>query len=179
MRIAMVDSVQDEIFDIVDSEDRVIGKATRREIHDRGLLHRSVHTLVFNSRGELFLQKRALTKDQNPGLWDTSSAGHVNAGEDYTTSAHRELMEELGIAANLEYLFKFQACEETFWEHVKVFSCVSDATIVIDPVEISEGRFYSLAEIRKILKKDAGRFTSTFIKLFKKYLETDTETGSP
>ena len=90
-------SDQMEMYDVVDSLDRVIGTATRREIHQKGLLHRSVHILVFNSKGELYLQKRSLNKDENPGYWDTSAAGHVNAGEDYMTSAHRELEEELGI----------------------------------------------------------------------------------
>ena len=167
----MIDSVEDEIFDIVDSDDHVIGKGTRREIHSQGLLHRSVHTLVFNSCGELFLQKRALTKDENPGLWDSFSAGHVNAGEAYVTSAHRELKEELGITAHPAFFCKFQASPETLWEHVSAFTCVSDDKIVIDPGEISEGRFYSLAQIKTILQNDASRFTSTFIKLIEKYFE--------
>ena len=59
-----------ELFDVVDSEDRVTGQATRGGVHAQGLLHRSVHILVFNSQGELFLQKRAMTKDENPGYWD-------------------------------------------------------------------------------------------------------------
>ena len=67
-----------ELFDVVDSENRVIGQATRGEVHAKGLLHRSVHIWVFNSRGELFLQKRAMTKDENPGYWDSSAAGHLN-----------------------------------------------------------------------------------------------------
>ncbi|MFQ5444619.1 MAG: NUDIX domain-containing protein, partial [Nitrospinales bacterium] len=140
-------------------------------VHAQRLLHRSVHIMVFNTKRELFLQKRVLTKDENPGLWDTSSAGHVNAGEDYVSSAQRELKEELGITANLRFLCKFQACSETCWEHVAVFTCVSDDSIVIDPGEISEGRFYSLDEIKNDLQDDAGRFTSTFLKLFEHYRE--------
>ena len=84
-------SVEQEIYNIVDENDRIIGQATRKHIHQNKLLHRSVHVLVFNSRKELFLQKRALCKDENPGLWDTSSAGHVDAGESYDDCAHREL----------------------------------------------------------------------------------------
>ena len=77
-----------ELFDVVDSEDRVIGQATRREVHTKGLFHRSVHIWVFNSRGELFLQKRVMTKDENPGYWDSSAAGHLNAGEGYRSEEH-------------------------------------------------------------------------------------------
>ena len=107
-----------ELLDVVDSKDRVIGQATRGKVHAQGLLHRSVHILVFNSTGDMFLQKRAMTKDENPGYWDTSSAGHVNAGEDYLACAHRELMEELGITGKLQFFMKFSASPETFLEHV-------------------------------------------------------------
>ena len=89
----------DELLTEVDSEDRVIGPRARGEIHRLGLRHRSVHILVFNPRGELFLQQRAASKDINPGLWDTSAAGHVDHGESYDACARRELREELGIEA--------------------------------------------------------------------------------
>lgn len=155
-------SDQMEMYDVVDSLDRVIGTATRREIHQKGLLHRSVHILVFNSKGELYLQKRSLNKDENPGYWDTSAAGHVNAGEDYMTSAHRELEEELGIRAELQEIGRFTACPETFGEHVRIYTCVSDATIVINPREIIEGRFWTFDEIDRALVDPDIPFTSTF-----------------
>lgn len=88
----------DELFDVVDADDRVIGQATRAAVHRDGLLHRSAHVFVFNSRGELFLQRRALSKDENPGVWDSSAAGHLDAGESYAEAARRELLEELGLA---------------------------------------------------------------------------------
>ena len=70
-----------ELLDVVDDNDEVIAIKTRGEIHARGLMHRSVHILVFNSRGEVFLQKRSLSKDEQPGKWDSSAAGHVDSGE--------------------------------------------------------------------------------------------------
>ncbi|MCS7338324.1 MAG: NUDIX domain-containing protein, partial [Verrucomicrobiae bacterium] len=88
-----------EFFDVVNAADEVIGRQPRAEVHRLGLLHRAVHVLVFNSRGQVYLQKRAHTKDRQPGLWDSSASGHVDAGEDYDTAALRELREELGIAA--------------------------------------------------------------------------------
>src|SRR5579872_4336084 len=108
----------DEIFDIVNERDEVIGQAPRREVHARGLWHRAIHVLVFNSRGEIFLQKRSMTKDTAKGKWDSSSSGHVDAGEDYDTCAVRELREEIGLRVNQtpERLFKIEARPETGWE---------------------------------------------------------------
>ena len=63
----------EEIFDVVNERDEVVGQNTRREVHRLGLKHRAVHVLVFNARGEIFLQKRSMTKDREPGKWDSSS----------------------------------------------------------------------------------------------------------
>ena len=81
----------DEIIDVVDVDNNIIRQAPRYEVHNKRLMHRSVHILVFNSQGNLFLQKRSMTKDENPGLWDTSAAGLVDSGEDYLHCAKREL----------------------------------------------------------------------------------------
>ncbi len=161
-----------ELFDVVDSEDRVIGQAARGEVHAKGLLHRSVHILVFNSRGELFLQKRAMTKDENPGYWDSSAAGHVNAGEDYRTSADRELMEELGISGELQFFMKFPASRETYWEHVETYLCTTDQKITINLLEISEGRFWLIPELKESIHNHPGQFTSTFHLFFDNYLKS-------
>ena len=155
-------NVENEIYNVVDENDRVIGTASRKQIHKRNLLHRSVHILVFNSRNELFLQKRALCKDENPGLWDTSSAGHVDAGESYDECAHRELWEELSLKANLKTSLKISACQETYNEHVQVYSCVTDAEIIINQEEISEGAFFSLSKVQKEVSLNPAQFTSSF-----------------
>ena len=101
----------EEIFDVVNERDEVVGQNTRREVHRLGLKHRAVHVLVFNSRGETFLQKRSMTKDREPGKWDSSSSGHVDSGEDYDACAVRELREEIGltVAQAPERLFKIAA----------------------------------------------------------------------
>jgi isopentenyl-diphosphate Delta-isomerase len=90
----------DELFDVVDEQDRVIGQATRREVHAKGLKHRAVHVLVFNGQGQVFLHKRSMLKDSAPGLWGASCAGHLDAGENYDQAALRELKEELGISVD-------------------------------------------------------------------------------
>jgi len=155
-----------EFFDWVDEDDCVIGRASRQEIHQKHLMHRSVHVFVFNSSGNLFLQKRAETKDESPGLWDTSSSGHVDSGEDYITAANRELMEELNICESLSFIMKLKAGPETFWEHVRSYRCVSEKTIRINRDEISEGRFWSPEEIAVAIAQDKCQFTPTFLTLW-------------
>ncbi|MCZ6882595.1 MAG: NUDIX domain-containing protein, partial [Gammaproteobacteria bacterium] len=92
----MIIPVSQELLDVVDEDDRIVCVKTRGEIHELGLMHRSVHILVFNSQRQLFIQKRSMSKDNQPGLWDSSAAGHVDSGEDYHSCAIRELAEELG-----------------------------------------------------------------------------------
>jgi len=84
-----------EFFPVVDEHDRLIGQAPRAEVHGDNLRHRAVHILLFNRKGELFLQKRSRHKDRHPCVWDSSAAGHVDAGEDYDAAAARELQEAL------------------------------------------------------------------------------------
>jgi isopentenyl-diphosphate Delta-isomerase len=163
-------NVEDEIYSIVDENDRIIGQASRKHIHQNKLLHRSVHILVFNSRKELFLQKRALCKDENPGLWDTSSAGHVDAGESYDDCAHRELWEELHLKAALKPSMKISACQATYGEHVRVYTCVTDDAIQINPDEISEGAFFDLGQIQEKMSINPAQFTSSFKLLFNRTL---------
>jgi isopentenyl-diphosphate Delta-isomerase len=160
--------VQDEIYDVVDKVDHVIGQATRREIHQKNLLHRSVHILVFNLQNEVFLQKRSMTKDENPGLWDTSSAGHVDSGETYDECAHRELWEELGIKAILKKLEKIEACQNTYHEHVQIYTCRTNAKININLDEISEGKYFDLEVLKSKIKKKPEQFTLSFKLIFKK-----------
>ena len=161
--------VQDEIYDVVDKMDHVIGQATRREIHQKNLLHRSIHILVFNHQDEVFLQKRSMAKDENPGLWDTSSAGHVDSGETYDDCAQRELWEELGIKALLKPLDKIEACQETYQEYVQVYTCKTNATIKINLDEISEGKYSSLEIIESEIQRIPEQFTSSFKLIMKKY----------
>jgi isopentenyl-diphosphate Delta-isomerase len=161
----------EEIYDLVDIDDRVIGQATRKEIHKKNLLHRSVHIFVFNPEGDLYLQKRAFSKDENPGFWDTSCAGHVDAGENYLTAANRELMEELTISEPLHLFMKIKACKESYWEHVFAYTCTTRQPIKINPTEILEGYYWSLDEINLALSKKKYQFTSTFNILFINYLK--------
>jgi len=99
--------MSEEIFDVVNDRNEVIGQETRSVVHARGLKHRAVHVLVFRKNGDLFIQKRSMAKDADPGRWDTSAAGHLDAGEGYMEAARREVKEELGVDCpdSLTFLF--------------------------------------------------------------------------
>src|SRR5216110_4037851 len=101
----------EETFDVVNERDEVIGQQPRSEVHRLRLNHRAVHVLVFNARGELFLQKRSMRKDCFPGAWDSSASGHLASGESYDACCFRELSEEIGLqlAGPPERLFKVPA----------------------------------------------------------------------
>lgn len=139
-----------EIFDIVDEQDIPIGQAARYEVHGNPLLiHRVSHVLVFDSSGELFLQKRSLNKDVQPGRWDTSVGGHVDRGESYDNAALREMQEELGIGGvKVEFMYKYLHRNDYESEYVSTYRCVWDGPIEIQKEEIDEGRFWPLEKIR-------------------------------
>ena len=82
-----------EILSVVDDQDQVIGRRRRDNIHRLGLSHRAIHVLVFRQDGQIFLQKRGRHKQESPGLWDSSVAGHVDAGETYDACCVREIRE--------------------------------------------------------------------------------------
>lgn len=145
--------MSEEFFDLVDREGRIIGQASRRECHGNpALIHQAVHVAVFNRAGQLFLQKRADTKDIQPGKWDTSVGGHLQAGESPDTGARRELREELGVAdAELTRAYEFIWESPIETELVRTFAIVHEGPFSLQVEEISDGRFWGLEEIAAAL----------------------------
>jgi 16S rRNA (adenine1518-N6/adenine1519-N6)-dimethyltransferase len=131
-----------EQFAVVDGNDRVIGQAPRREVHANNLLHRAVHILIFNRAGELLLQKRSRFKDRHPNVWDSSAAGHVDAGEEYDATAVRELHEELGISTELSRVAKLSASERTGQEFIWLYRGEHDGPFRIARGEIEHAEFF-------------------------------------
>lgn len=154
----------EELFDVVNERDEVIGVAPRAQVHAEGLRHRAAHVLVFNPEGRLFVQRRSFSKDNSPGCWDTSAAGHLDAGEDYHAAALRELGEELGVApdAPLEPLFRFEAGADTGQEFVWVYRAIVSAPLNLEPAEIIDGRWCELAELDDWRRRAPDDFTATF-----------------
>lgn len=164
----------EEIFDIVNERDEVIGRNSRREVHRLGLMHRAVHVLVFNSRGEIFLQKRSMRKDNNPGVWDSSASGHLDCGEGYDACAVRELREEIGLRLNNcpARLFKIAACAETDQEHVWTYHCEADGPFRLHPEEIETGKWLLPEMVTRWIAERPEDFASGFRLVWKKYLES-------
>ena len=161
--------MSEEIFDGCDGDDRVIGQAPRSEVHRRGLLHRAVHIFVFNSRGELLLQRRSATKDEFPLCYTSSASGHLGTGETYDECAPRELQEELRLTSPIEFLAKFAASPETANEHTALYRTVTDDRPTPDPGEIASIEFREPAEIATMLEREPERFAPPFRVLFRWY----------
>jgi isopentenyldiphosphate isomerase len=160
----------EDIFDVVNERDEVIDRKPRSEVHRLGLLHRAVHVLVFNSRGQVFLQKRSMKKDRQPGLWDSSASGHLDCGEDYDRCAVRELQEEIGLTPQTapERLFKIRACPETDQEFVWVYRCQAEGPFQLNPEEIEGGDWFSPDAVSRWVAAKPGEFATAFVFLWKK-----------
>ncbi len=162
-------STDNEILEIVDENDNVIGTATRAEIHRKGLIHRAVHIFVFNSAGEIYVQRRSATKDKFPGVLDSSAAGHVDPGESYERAAVRELQEELGITAPVERVLRVNACPVTDNEHVVLYAAKTDEEPVPSADEIQWGGFMMRDSLTNRMKKEPEDFVPAFVHLWNEF----------
>jgi isopentenyldiphosphate isomerase len=148
--------MDEELLEIVNERGEIIGVAPRSEIHgDPSLMHRVVHVLVFNRRGDLLLQKRSVKKDVAPGRWDTSVGGHVDPGETLEEAASREVFEELGIEAASEFLYSYVHTNPYETEMVHTFRCVHEGGFSFNTDEIDEVRFWSIPEIMEQMDGEA------------------------
>lgn len=160
-----------EWLDVVDENDNVTGRATRRDVHENDLMHRSSHIIVFNSQNEVFVQLRSLKKDNSPGLWDTSAAGHVDSGETYIDCAVRELAEELGIslsADDLSFVARLDPESRNGFEFTQIYTARSDQTMTLQTEEIDDGRWVSPDQLDEWISKDSAAFTDTFLTIWSK-----------
>jgi isopentenyl-diphosphate Delta-isomerase len=162
--------MSEEIFDIVNERDEVIGQLPRAQVHREGHKHRAIHVLVFNARRDIFLQKRSMTKDTFPGAWDSSASGHLDSGEDYDACAVRELREEIGLAiqAPPARLFKIAACAATGQEFVWVYRLESEGPFVLHPEEIERGQWFAPARVTELINQHPADFASGFVLIWQK-----------
>lgn len=164
--------MSDELIDIVDDNDNVLRQATRKEMHEKSLLHRSSHVFVFNSKGEIFVHKRASILKLYPGMYDVKVGGVVRAGESYEDAAKRELEEEVGIKnAELEYLFGIKFRSDRNNNNRQVFRCVYDGKIKLQPEEVESGRFMTVDEAKKMMAD--GKLSPSAVHVFEEYLKRE------
>jgi isopentenyldiphosphate isomerase len=150
----------DEVFDLVDLNDRVIGRVRRGDAHrDPSLIHRSVQTLVFTSDGRILLQRRAATKDLFPGYLCASASGHVIVGDDYAQTARRELSEELGVDPAISYVSKARVQSEMETEITALFIARCDGPFTFSPTETAGGAYLSLVDALALRTDTAARIT--------------------
>jgi isopentenyldiphosphate isomerase len=162
-------SPADEQVLIVDRDNRELGAAPRREMRAQGLVHRAAYVLVFNSRGQLFVEKRTETKDVYPGYYDPAAGGVVLAGESYEQSAARELQEELGVRdVPLTTLFDFFFEEGTCRVWGRAFRCTWDGELRLQPEEVESGEFLAPDEILR--RAETEPFTPDGLYVVRRYL---------
>lgn len=170
---------KNERFPLVDETGNVLGSITRGEAHDGSKkLHPVVHLHLFNSKGELYLQKRPNWKDIQPGKWDTACGGHVDFGEDIATALHREVHEELGVDSYKPIFIKkyvFESARER--ELVHVFTATYDGEVKPSSEELDGGRFWSIDAIQQNIGNNSftPNFEQEFTNTLLRYIEGERE----
>src|SRR4030042_2378939 len=157
-----------EMSDVIDESDEVIGSATRQEIRKKNLWHRGVAILVLNSKGQIFVHKRAEAKDIYPGMYDMFCGGAVLSGESYDEAAIREVQEEMGIKnPKLKFLFKIKIESDTNRVIESAYLCVYDGKIRVQGEEIEKGSFMTIDKLKELMNKE--KFCPEAPMVFKRY----------
>ena len=156
---------------LVDEQDQELGVMEKMQAHREAKLHRAVSVFVFNSKGELLLQKRAATKYHSANLWTNTCCSHPKPTEDTLAAANRRLQEEMGLRCEIKYAFNFTyltAFENGLSEHEfdHVFFGFSDDMPNPNPQEVAAYKYMSLQEIENQLKQNSQEFTAWFKLIF-------------
>ena len=161
-------SSESECLILVDSEDREVGSLDKAACHDgEGVLHRAFSLFIFNDAGELLLQRRAADKRLWPNFWSNSCCSHPRQGEDMPVAVARRLEQELGLACELEYLYKFeyQAAFPPFGSENElcwVYSGHTNDEPVVNVTEISEWQWIAPQRLTTALSERPDEFTPWF-----------------
>jgi isopentenyl-diphosphate delta-isomerase len=187
----------EELVDIVNELNEVIGTAKRGEAHKKGHIHRALSVLIIHSEGKVLLQQRSKHTKVHPLSWDLSTSEHVLKGESYEDAGKRSVKEELGIEVEVKPISKTSLQKrkyefsdkrslrpdgfKTIYENeiVMMLSSMHDGPFKVDPVEVNMVEFFSIDEIEKKIQK-GDKFTPWFLDEWenvKKYLITTVQSG--
>ncbi|MEI9920311.1 MAG: isopentenyl-diphosphate Delta-isomerase [Bacteroidota bacterium] len=152
---------------LVDENDNAIGTMEKMEAHRKGLLHRAFSILVFNSKGQMLLQKRSWKKYHSGGLWTNACCSHPQPDENIESAMRRKLKQEMGIDAIPEFSHKFiykTALENNLTEHEydHVYIARYDGEPQINRDEVDEWRFENLSKLREEVRKNPEEYTYWF-----------------
>jgi isopentenyldiphosphate isomerase len=163
-----------EFFDWVDRMDRVIGVTSREDAHRYELFHRAVHIYAKGKDQGLWLQRRSMNKDLEPGLWTVSCSGHVDRGESYLVASVREFSEELGVALSPEEVDEIHYISpsvETGYEFIRSYQVHRPISPSPSALEVMEVREVPLADLNCWLAESPQEFAQSFRYLFPKLRE--------
>lgn len=160
-------SEKEDLLTLVDSDDRSWGKLEKSLVHRLGLLHRAFSVFVFNSKGELLLQQRAITKYHSGGLWTNTCCSHPLFGEETSHAIERRLNEEMGLRCDTEFAFKFQykvGLDNGMTEHEldHVYFGFSDQQPNPSDHEVMNWKYQDIKTIETDLKKNPDQYTEWF-----------------
>lgn len=152
---------------LVNESDHQIGVMEKMEAHEKAILHRAFSVFLFNSKGEMMLQRRALTKYHSAGLWTNACCSHPRPGETALEAAQRRTMEELGIQPHIQHIFSFMykaAFDNGLTEHEfdHVFIGQWNDDVHLNPEEVAEIRYLTIEEIRSDMQENPDQYTAWF-----------------
>ncbi len=168
--------LEDELI-LVDEKDVEIGFMPKLEVHQKGLLHRAFSILVFNSKGQLLIQKRASAKYHSANLWTNTCCSHPKKGETVDEAVQRRLMEEMGIECDLKFAYKFiykTEFENNLTEHEfdYVYLGEFDGNPILNPEEASEYKWIYLSDLRNDMQQNPANYTFWFKIILKEHLKS-------
>lgn len=159
---------QEEQVVLVDEQCRELGLMGKMEAHEKGVLHKAISVLIYNTTGEMLVTQRALGKYHWPGIWSNTCCSHPRQAESFSAAAHRRLREETGIETPLEELFSFvyRAQDEQTGliehEYDVVFRGVYDGGCAMNPEEIGDYKWYTIDELKKEIQQQPEKFSFWF-----------------
>ena len=156
----------DEVI-LVNEQDEQTGTIEKMEAHRKALLHRAFSVFIFNEKGEMLLQQRAMGKYHSPGLWTNACCSHPRPGVSVEEAAGRRLKEEMGIDVKIEKIFDFIYKTEfdnglTEFEFDHVYTGTYNGNLQPDKQEVKDYCFRSVADIEEDLKNRPEKYTSWF-----------------